>query len=453
MVSFLISVLVIVVVPKLIGVEAYAYWQLYLFYTLYVGFLHFGWCDGIYLRYGGAEYNKLDRLLFHSQFYSLLALQILFAGFILCFAFFADMGVDRAFVIKMTAISMVGMNVRWMLLYLFQATNRIKEYANAILVERVFYLVLLILLLTVGVRNFKVIVWADVIGKYVSLFFAIYFCRDIIFSGFRGFKFSFSETKENIISGSSLMFSNIASMLIIGTIRFGIERFWDVETFGKVSLVLSISNMFMLFINAMGLVLYPVLRRTKEDSLPAIYTTVREFLMPILFFLLLMYYPLKEAMSIWLPKYSDSLQYMAFLFPVFLYEGKMALLINTYMKTLRKEKTLLRVNILVFVLSVISTLILTLVFKDLNLLVLSIIVLLIIRSVLLEFHLSKHLKISVFKDITGEVVLTMAFIMISWFVDSWYSVLAYALCLFVYFVLRRKYIMQSVVRVKSMMKN
>ena len=453
MVSFLISVLVIVVVPKLIGVEAYAYWQLYMFYILYVGFLHFGWCDGIYLRYGGAEYSKLDKPLFHSQFYSLLVTQFFFSIIIMAYAFLADLGSDRSFVVKMTAISMISINMRWMLLYLFQATNRIKEYANAILVERVLYLLLLVVLLVFGIYDFKVIVWADVIGKYISLLFAIYLCKDFILNGFKGFSFSFSETKENIICGSSLMFSNIASMLIIGTVRFGIERYWDVETFGRVSLVLSISNMFMLFINAMGLVLYPVLRRTKEDSLPAIYTTVREFLIPILFILLLAYYPIKEAMSIWLPKYSDSLQYMAFLFPVFLYEGKMALLINTYMKTLRKEKILLRINVLVFILSVFSTLLLTLVFKNLDLLVLSIVALLIIRSSLLEFQLSKHLKISVFKEIFAEVALTMAFIVVSWFVDSWFSLLAYTLCLFFYVILRRKYILQSVEKVKSIMKN
>ena len=46
------------------------------------------------------------------------------------------------------------------------------------------------------------------------------------------------------------MFANIASMLIIGVVRFGIERSWDVETFGKVSLTLSASNLMMLFINA-----------------------------------------------------------------------------------------------------------------------------------------------------------------------------------------------------------
>lgn len=38
LVSLAISSLVVLVVPKLIGVEEYGYWQLYMFFTSYVGF-------------------------------------------------------------------------------------------------------------------------------------------------------------------------------------------------------------------------------------------------------------------------------------------------------------------------------------------------------------------------------------------------------------------------------
>lgn len=49
LVSLLVSTLVVFLIPKLIGVEDYGYWQLFLFYASYVGFLHFGWNDGISL--------------------------------------------------------------------------------------------------------------------------------------------------------------------------------------------------------------------------------------------------------------------------------------------------------------------------------------------------------------------------------------------------------------------
>lgn len=73
--SLLVSTLVILILPKLIGVEEYGYWQLYLFYTSYVGFAHLGWIDGIYLKYGGEEYERLDK-----QKFSHNSLPILFSN-------------------------------------------------------------------------------------------------------------------------------------------------------------------------------------------------------------------------------------------------------------------------------------------------------------------------------------------------------------------------------------
>ena len=66
--SFLISALTTFVVPKLLGATNYGYWQLYLFYVSYIGIFHFGWNDGIYLRYGGSNYNDLDKDSLYEQF-------------------------------------------------------------------------------------------------------------------------------------------------------------------------------------------------------------------------------------------------------------------------------------------------------------------------------------------------------------------------------------------------
>ena len=49
---------------------------------------------------------------------------------------------------------------------------------------------------------------------------------------------------------------------------------WNVEVFGKISLTLTISNFLMVFIRAVALVLFPMLRRTKADDLSQIYNTM-----------------------------------------------------------------------------------------------------------------------------------------------------------------------------------
>lgn len=452
LISLIISTMVILVVPKLLGVEEYGYWQLYLFYSSYVGFLHFGWNDGIYLRYGGEEYEDLDKQTFFSQFIMLLITQVIIGGIIWIAVSLFVTNSDRNFIISMIGLVLIITNVRLMFLYILQATNRIKEYAFSTILDRMIYVVLIVLFLIIGIRDYKILIFADILGKLISLFHIMYVCKDITFNSIKKFIFSTKEAFENIRVGIKLMFANIASMLIIGIVRFGIENTWDVETFGKVSLTLSISNMMMIFINAIGVIVFPILRRSNLEKLESIYSTMRDFLMVISLGILVFFYPIKEIISVWLPQYEESLVYMAILFPMFIFEGKMALLINTYLKALREEKTMLRINLMTMLFSLILTFFTTQTFKNLDLAILSIVVLLAFRSVLAEIYISKIININVKKDIIVELSLVFIFILSSWFINSWYATLIYVLFYIVYLFIKRTDIFSTSNRLKSMIK-
>lgn len=452
LVTLLISTLVVLIVPKLIGVEDFAYWQLYLFYSSYVGFMHFGWNDGIYLRYGGKEYKELDKNLFSSQFYMLVFTQLIIAIMITVVAILFLSDENRIFIIQMTALCLIIMNVRNMLLFILQSTNRIKEYAQITMIDKILFFALLTYFLLGGIRDYNLLVLGDLIGKFVSLLYAIYCCKEIVLCKMSSIYNSLKEAIENVNVGIKLMFANIASMLIIGTVRFGIERSWDVITFGKVSLTLSISNLMMVFINAIGVIMFPILRRTHQNNLPTIYITMRDILMMTLLGILIVYYPFKVVLSMWLPNYSDSFVYMGLLFPIFLYEGKMALLINTYLKTLRKEKLMLRINLISLTLSLILTLLTTLIFKDLYLAILSIVLILFFRATLAEILLSRILRIPIYKDVVLETVLISVFILIGWYMNSWVTVLLYGVSYLSYLVIKKRDITNTIKNLKLLVK-
>ena len=132
------------------------------------------------------------------------------------------------------------------------------------------------------------------------------------------------------------MFANIAGLLINGIVRFAIENHWNVETFGKVSTNDNVEYADGL-ISAVSVVIYPMLKQTPEERLAQMYKTIRMMLMIPVLGMLLVYYPAKVLLSGWLPQYAESLKYMALLFLMCVYESKV-LLINTYLKALRKEK-------------------------------------------------------------------------------------------------------------------
>jgi O-antigen/teichoic acid export membrane protein len=284
------------------------------------------------------------------------------------------------------------------------------------------------------------------------LLYAMYCCSDIVFRKISTFYLSLRETLENISVGIKIMFSNTASMLIIGVVRIGIEHSWNVATFGKVSLTLNISNFMMIFISAVGMVMFPILRRTDEKKLPNIYETMRTFLMVILLGALIAYYPLRVILSAWLPQYADSLLYMALVFPMCVYEGKMVLLINTYLKTLRKENLMLKINLASLALSTVVSVITTVLIGNLDLAIASIFVILAFRGILAEILLSKIIKISVNKDIILELAMTFIFIMAGWFINSWITVVVYMIAYGIYLFLKQKEIRNTLINVKILMR-
>lgn len=451
LISLCISSLVVLIIPKIIGVREYGYWQLYLFYTSYIGFLHFGWNDGIYLRYGGKRYNTLDKNVIQSQFFMLFLLQVIIGFTILALSYFIVSDNQKVFVIKATVACLIIVNLRYMILYILQATNRISDYARITIIDRIVYFAIITMLLFSPFKNYKPLLIADLIGKGISLCYSIYVCRDFVFASLTNFYFDFFEAWQNISAGIKLMLSNIAGKFILGFVKLGIENTWSIETFGKVSLTLSVSNLVMIFINAVSMIMYPILRKVEKNKLPDIYCMMRDVLMAFLFLILIFYYPLKIILVIWLPEYADSLQYMGLLFPIIIFEGKVSLLVNTFLKTMREEKNILIINVLTVIISAIVTVITTLVLKNLVLAMTSIVFLYALRCAIAELILQKLLQINLCGDIILELILTIGFIFIAYKINSIFMMFWYGWLYFFYLSIKRNYIKQSYQKLKTIM--
>ena len=450
--TMLISIIMTLILPKFLGVTDYSYYQLYIFFISYVGFFHFGWIDGIYLKIGGMEYNDLEKSNYVTQFWMLNVLEIIIAAIISIFALFIIKNIDKSFVLISTSVCGVITILRTYLLFILQSTNRIKEYAKYTRVDRFIYFALVIVFLFLGFKNYKIILYIDVFSKLVALVLCANKMKDIVFGKLNISKNTLLEIFENISIGIKLMLANIASTLIIGVVRFGIQKNWDIETFGKISLTLNISNLLMTFINAVAVIMFPLLRREEESNLPKIYVILRNTLMIFLYMMLIFYYPIKLILSTWLPQYADSLRYMALLFPICIYESKMSMLINTYLKSFRKEKSMLIINTISLILSLILTILSVFILNNLTWAILSIVFLLGFRCVIGELVLTKVMNILIYKDIILETVLTAIFIISSWFINNMFCSIIYTCFYSIYVFIKRKDIKRTILLFKKILR-
>lgn len=432
-----VSALVVLILPRIIGVTSYGYWQLYLFYVSYVGFGHLGWIDGIYLKFGGQHFEELDRGYFFSQFVSYNIFQLILS--VLIFAYFNLNATtsDTSFITISLAITLFLTNVRFFLSYVLQTTNLIKLSSTITIIDRLAYVILLVLLIGLGQTDYRLMIVADILARLLSLLYAMLICRSIVCQQLSHYVFDLPGIWDNIRVGSNLMLSNVASMLIIGTVRLGIEKVWDVATFGKVSLTLSISSLMMTFINAIGIVIFPMLKRLKEDILPIVYQSLRQLLLVSMLGLMLLYFPLRLFLGSWLQGYEDSLKYMVIIFPMSIFEGKMSLLINTYFKAYRLEKTILKVNVITMAISAVVTLFNVFVLQSLNLAVLSIVLLMIIRSSLAELLLAKRLNFSIVSHLLVELGMVLVFIFLGWFLPLLWAFVGYGIAYLIYLFLHQ----------------
>jgi hypothetical protein len=422
----LVSLASTLIFPKILGVGDYSFWQLYVFYVGYVGVLQFGWNDGIYLRYGGQLYGNLERRRFAVQFWLLVASQVVISVMVVLAAWILVPDTDRAFILSMTGLAILVLGTRAFFFFIWQATNLIGHYARALALEQVVFIIAVTTWFLTGGTGYQGLILCDLLAKTVSLLISVYWCRDLVIERFRPKRQDLAEAWLNVSVGVKLMLANVASMLVVGVVRFAIERHWDVVTFGKVSLSLSVSSLVMVFVNAVGVVLFPTLRRIDTARKPELFLTLRTLYLPVAAFLLMLYFPLRIGLGLWLPDYEESLHYMGLLFPVFLFEGRMALLINSFLKDLREERSMLVVNLGGVALSVVLSMVCTLWLGSLELTVTSIIVLIVVRATVAELVLCRRLGVWAPSSMLSELGLTTVFVCSAWFLDVGRALATYA---------------------------
>lgn len=450
LISLLISAFMVMFVPKLLSVNDYGLWQLFLFYYSYLGFLHFGWEDGIYLRYAGKKFEELNRKTFAGQFYCIILLQIVLATVISNFGKVFVENPDKSLALVCAIWLAPFVNFNNLCNFIMQITNRIKEYAKLLVTERmIFFLEVLLFLVILGLKQFHYMYAAQVFAAVSMAVAGAYLCRCFLIPRFDSFASIRQEAYENISVGIKLMLANIASMLIIGIVRYGISIGWDVATFGKVSLTLGVSNFLMVFINSVSVVFFPIVKRMDETRRANAYVAIRNMLDFILFAVLIGYYPLKCILAWWLPKYADSLIYMSVLFPVCVFESKVTLLINTYLKSMRKEFLMLKINAVSVVFSLIVTIVTVGIWHNLDAAVFSIVLAYAFRCMLAEYHVTKLLGLDLKMDMLEDLLMCSIFIISGCMFDSFLCMTVYSVAYVVFVLAHRKSLQQIIGMVRG----
>lgn len=388
-ISLVSSVMMSLVVPKILGIEDYAYWQLFVLYSGYVGLALFGVHDGINLRLGGVHVEEIDWRRIKAEFEIVLCSQLAIGAVIACVALFFGGDSNRSLVLLLVVLNGLVLNPASFLFYVLRAANLPNIYSTGSLISGALWIVLLSALIVLRPAGF----WTYIVCYIVSQACSSIYCYLHFLAPFKcgkaSLKGALNDIKLDCSAGLKVTVAYYAGSFVVGGCRMIVDARWGIEAFGKFSLSVSLVNFLLAFMAQVSMVIFPIVRRMDAGSRAKTYGLLRGSLATILPLIYIAYYPGCWLLGLWLPEYADSLSYLAIILPICIFDCKMQLLINTYLKTLRKENALLWLNVATLAVSILLDLFCAFVLNDLILTAIAMTVAIALRSLISEIYLGR----------------------------------------------------------------
>ena len=226
------GILIGFIVPAVLSVEGYSYVKTYTFYIAYIGFLHFGFVDGMYIKYGGKEIKDIDIPQYKSEHNAFILMQS-----IITIIFVVIGMVERNMITFLMGISILPINTLSFHKLFYQATGQFKEYSKVSYIYTLIYFVLNILLAIIfRSKNYVYYCLTNLIANgvvYIALEYKFYKNTKSIKSKYT------HEIWENIKIGFFVLIGNLSVMLFYAMDRWFIKFFLEVNDFAYYSFGMS----------------------------------------------------------------------------------------------------------------------------------------------------------------------------------------------------------------------
>lgn len=427
-------------VPKVLGVAEFGYYQLFVFYATYVGLCHLGLTDGVYLIMGGKTRDELDNRSVKSQLVVGLTYESLFSVALVFAAILCSMEKERSLVLIVLSFYLLVKNIGAYLGYVLQAVNETRLFSTSTIVEKGLFVILVLLFLALGVDSFVPYALAFSLGSLAQMAYCAAYTRDILASRMLPFGETLLHAAESIRVGSKLLVANLASSLILGVARIAIDNAWGIETFGRVSFSLSMVSFFLTFITQASMVLFPALRAGGDGDIKKFYefaSTAMGLLFPVAY---LLYCPMCLLVYAWLPAYADSVRYLVLLLPVCVFDSKMNISCMTLYKVRREEAKLLVINLATLVACSVLVGVSVYLIGSVEMALASAAISIIGRSVYSEWDLNRSLDVKSSGISLWEVLLTIVFTILATFTSATVTFVSYGLLYAAFLFLNKAHI-------------
>ncbi|MBO1265075.1 oligosaccharide flippase family protein [Proteiniclasticum sp. SCR006] len=322
--------------PKLMGPNQYGYWSMYLLYIGYAGFFNLGVSDGIYLLFGGENYNDLEKGKFKAYFNIILFYLSVFLIIWVLYCFFSQQVTQQLLIMLAIGLSSFLACLINYVVMIDQATSRFNIYSKGHIIEKIAIMAGTIIL--IKLRNPLVVIMASIIGRMITVFYYYANSKPILYAKHSPYKEALKDMATFFSAGIWMTLAAIGTTAMTGIGRFFIHYQLGVTELGYFSFVLSISGLFTIFFSAIATVLFPMLKRSTGEAYRKQMIILDNLLDWVGILILLLYFPAKSMLSILYPQYESALKILVVLFPLVLLQGRTSMVYYTIYKVERLER-------------------------------------------------------------------------------------------------------------------
>lgn len=356
-INLIISLFTGFVLPKLLSVDTYASIKLFQLYITYITVLHLGFSDGMYLRIGGKDIEKIDKKEMLSEFKTFKIFQVVVTSIAIIVSL-----ILKNQILLFCSLVILPINIGDYLRQVYQATGLFKKYSiftniNTLLV----FLVNIFLLFVIKTDDY---------AKYIVGYIIVYIIYWITIEVETKKIFGRNEVKadikyliNNVKSGFVLLIGNFCNIIFTGIDRLFVQYLLGTIKFAFYSFAVSIESLMSVFITPISTVMYNYLCNNKEKQEVL---RIKEIIVLFSAIIIVVVFPAKFIIQTWIQKYNDALNVLFILFAAqYITIMVRCIHINTY-KVKKQQNRYFIIMILIVVLSIILNIILYAIFKNIE---------------------------------------------------------------------------------------
>ena len=358
------GVLVGFVLPKIMGVDEYGYYKLFMLYATYIVLLYFGFADGMLVKYGGQDDTQIDKfkIQYITKFFIKMEIVVSVVMFICCACFLQ--GEYRQIFLLLSIFTLLS-NIVTYYRYLAQAMLKFNLISRVNMLQSI--LTCLIVIICFSIVKLKLLSPLPAV-VYLILFLVVFLILLIVLH---------SSLKKTLSINKKLLRETVTYKSIVELFKLGIpvaisyqigtfilnidnqliSMFFDNRLFGIYSFAYSLISIISTVIVPISTVIFPFLNRQSENTVMGQYSFNTAILFSFIYASLIVYYPVRLFIEWYLPNYDESLIFFRLLLPGVGVSSCISILVFNYYKVIKKSNVYLVQGIVTLIGSLVLNLI------------------------------------------------------------------------------------------------